>query len=68
MSDRFELEDNIMSIWSSVDDLDLIIKGLEKDLAKDEILDLLKGHKRLLELKIETVYMTMKDMITSGAM
>ena len=58
LDDRFSLEQSIMSVWSIVDDLDVIIDHVcESDkVSPDEIANLLIGLKALYQLKFEKTF------------
>ena len=64
MENRFDLEENIMSAWSSKEDIDLVLENvLEKDLTKDEIANALMGISSLHQMRCEKLFDTFTAMI-----
>lgn len=67
MTDRFDLEQEIMKCWNVTDDLDLVIDKFEElELSAkqyDEMLNLLLGIKTLYQAKFEKLFETFGNYI-----
>ena len=69
MSDIFKLEQEIMSCWGVVDDIDLLFKyfGDHKDFAgmkaehADKIMNLMIGLRELYSVKFDNMFSTFED-------
>jgi hypothetical protein len=60
MTDRFDLEQQIMHCWNIVDDLDHVI---DKVLDNEDVLNLLLGIKQLYQCKFEKLWKVFEDNI-----
>ena len=64
MSDRFDLEQQIMACWSVNSDIDTLCEGvLESDMTTDQIANTLLGMKQLYELKFDKMFRTFEQLI-----
>lgn len=67
MSNRFDLEEDIMSAWGIIEDLKTLSTGvMERDLDQDKIANILIGLEQLYELKFEKLWDTFEAMIRDG--
>lgn len=67
MVNRFDMESQIMAVWSMCEELDTLLEGvLEKDMSKDEISNALLGLRVMHHLKSEKLFDTFSEMITKG--
>ena len=62
MTDRFDLEQQIMSCWNIVDDLDFIIN----DNSDDTTMNIVLGMKSLYQKKFEKLFDTFEKCIRNG--
>ncbi len=62
--DRFTLEENIMSTWGLLDDLQLFLKNYD-NIDEDARLNILIGILQLGELKFATLWQTFETLVTS---
>lgn len=66
MSNRFDLEQQILDVWKVTDDIELVYKNtMDRDMSKDEIANVLLGIKSLYELKFNQLWDTFESCITS---
>lgn len=66
MKTRFDLEQEILHCWNVVDDIQLINENiLERDLTKDEIVNLLTGIHSLYQLKFQTLFETFESCLSN---
>jgi len=58
LSERFELEQQIMNCWSVVDDLDTLFEEVceNDEFTQDQISNILLGLKELYQLKFEKLF------------
>ena len=57
MTDRFDLEQDIMKCWNITDDIDLLYRNvLEKDLTTDDIANALLGMKTIYDMKFDEMF------------
>jgi uncharacterized protein YeeX (DUF496 family) len=67
MTDRFDLEQQIMACWNVTSDIDTLSEGvLESDMTTDQIANILLGMKQLYELKFDKMFRTFEAMIADG--
>jgi hypothetical protein len=67
MSNRFELEQEIMRCWNVTEDIDVLYRTvMEKDLTKDQIANALLGMKILYEMKFDEMFQTFEKLIAEG--
>src|SRR3990167_6302159 len=68
MSDRFDLEQQIMGCWNVTTDLDTLYEGvLESGMSTDQIANILLGMKQLYELKFDKCFKTFEKLIADGS-
>lgn len=66
MTDRFDLEQQILSCWNVVDDINLLYETvLERStpLTQDEMANVLLGMKELYQLKFEKLFSIFEHMV-----
>ena len=64
MTDRFDLEQHIMTCWNVTEDIDLLNKNvLEKDMSKDDISNFLLGLKTIYQCKFEELFDTFSELV-----
>ena len=64
MTDRFDLEQQIMACWNVTSDIDTLCEGvLESDMTTDQIANILLGMKQLYELKFDKMFRTFEQLI-----
>ena len=63
MSDIFDLEQNIMKCWSITDDLDLVIRKIEK-CNDDDTMNALIGLKSLYQEKFDILWENFEEVCT----
>jgi uncharacterized protein YeeX (DUF496 family) len=64
MSDRFDLEQQIMACWNITSDIDTLCEGvLESDMTTDQIANILLGMKQLYELRFDKMFRTFEQLI-----
>ncbi len=67
MTDRFDLEQQIMACWNVTSDIDTLCEGvLESDMTTDQIANILLGMKQLYELKFDKMFRTFEELIQDG--
>lgn len=67
MTDRFDLEQQIMACWNVTSDIDTLCEGvLESDMTTDQIANILLGMKQLYELKFDKLFNTFQQLIQDG--
>lgn len=67
MTDRFELEEQIMDCWRVTDDLDVIAeKSMEREITPDELANLMIGLKQLYSMKFERMFNTFEQLISEN--
>lgn len=61
MADRFELENDILSLTSVADDLDVLAQAImEHDPSEDDILNVIMGLSGVLRMKVDKTFDTFK--------
>lgn len=64
MTDRFDLEQNILTCWNVTSDVDLLYANvMEKDMTKDEIANMLLGIKSIYDMKFEKLWDTFENCV-----
>ena len=64
MSDRFDLEQQIMACWNITSDIDTLLEGvIESDMTPDQIANILLGMKQLYELKFDKLFNTFEQLM-----
>jgi len=67
MTDRFDLEQQIMACWNVTSDIDTLCEGvIESDMTTDQIANILLGMKQLYELKFDKLFRTFEELIREG--
>jgi hypothetical protein len=67
MTDRFDLEQNIMKCWNVTEDIQLLNKNvLEKDISVDDISNYLLGLKTIYDAKFEELFDNFSELIKNG--
>lgn len=67
MTDRFDLEQDIMKCWNVTDDINLVYKNvMENDMTTDDIANALLGLKTLYEMKFEELFRDFEVLISEG--
>lgn len=67
MTDRFDLEQDIMKCWNVTDDINLVYKNvMESDMTTDDIANALLGLKTLYEMKFEELFRDFEVLISEG--
>ncbi len=64
MSDRFDLEQQIMACWNVTSDIETLFEGVvESDMTTDQIANILLGMKQLYELKFDKLFNTFEQLM-----
>ena len=64
MTDRFDLEQNIMKCWNVTDDIDMVYSNvMDRDMSKDEIANALLGLQTLYNMKFEELWENFEQLI-----
>ena len=64
MSDRFDLEQQIMSCWNVVEDIKMVQQMTDlRHLSEDELANALLGLQTLYQMKFEVLFNTFEKMI-----
>lgn len=64
MNDKFQMEEQIMAVWSMCDELSLLAENiLENDMSRDDICNALVGLKVMHQLKSEKLFNTFEKLI-----
>jgi len=65
MSDRFDLEQNILSCWNVVDDINILYKNVcENDsLTKDDIANVLLGMRLIYNMRFDETFRNFEECI-----
>lgn len=64
MTDRFDLEQDIMKCWNITDDIDMLMENvMERDLSTDDIANALLGLKTLYNMKFEKMFSDFETLI-----
>jgi hypothetical protein len=68
MTDRFDLEQNIMRCWNVTEEIELLNKNvLEKDMSRDDISNFLLGLQTIYNAKFEELFDNFSELIQNGA-
>lgn len=66
MTDRFELEQQILRCWNITDDIELLYKNvLETDMTKDEIANFLLGLKTIYDAKFNEAFNLFETIVSN---
>ena len=66
MSNRFDLEQQMLQAWHVCDDLDLLYKNvMDRDMSKDEIANVLLGMKSLYDMKFNQLWDTFEKCLAN---
>ena len=64
MSDRFDLEQNILDCWKITDDINLLYKNvMEEELDKDKISNVLLGLQAIYSMRFEQLWETFETVV-----
>ncbi len=64
MSDRFDLEEQMLNCWNVTKDINVLTEGvMEKDLTKDQIANALMGLEQMYDLKFDKMWTTFTKLI-----
>jgi hypothetical protein len=64
MSDRFDLEQNILDCWKITDDINLLYKNvMEEELDKDKIANVLLGLQAIYSMRYEQLWETFETVV-----
>lgn len=64
MSDRFDLEEQMLNCWNVTKDINVLTEGvMEKDLTKDQIANALMGLEQMYDLKFDNMWTTFTKLI-----
>jgi uncharacterized protein YeeX (DUF496 family) len=67
MTNRFDLEQQIMACWNVTSDIDTLCEGvIESDMTTDQIANILLGMKQLYELKFDKMFRTFEELHREG--
>jgi hypothetical protein len=67
MTNRFDLEQQIMACWNVTSDIDTLCEGvIESDMTTDQIANILLGMKQLYELKFDKMFRTFEELTREG--
>ena len=65
MSDRFDLEQNILDCWKITDDVNLLYKNvMEEELDKDKISNILLGLQAIYSMRFEQLWETFENLVS----
>ena len=65
MSDRFDLEQNILDCWKITDDVNLLYKNvMEEELDKDKITNVLLGLQAIYSMRFEQLWETFENLVS----
>ncbi len=66
MSDRFDLEQNILDCWKITDDVNLLYKNvMEEELDKDKISNVLLGLQAIYSMRFEQLWSTFENLVSN---
>ena len=66
MSNRFDLEQQILDAWKITDEIGLVFENvMDKDLSKDELANVLLGLKSLYDLKFNRLWDTFEQCLSN---
>jgi hypothetical protein len=64
MTDRFDLEQQIMNCWHIIDDVKILNEYvLESDLTKDQISNALLGLEEIYQMKFDKLFRTFEELV-----
>lgn len=64
MTDRFDLEQDIMKCWNVTDDIDMLMENvMERDMSNDDIANALLGLKTLYNMKFEKMFADFETLV-----
>lgn len=63
---RFNFEQQLLSCWTGVDDIQYVIDALDSDASNDTLRDILVGIQTLLNMKHEKTFKMFEAGITEG--
>ena len=64
MSDRFDLEQQILQLWHVTDDLQLLYENvMDNDMSRDDIANALLGLKSIYNMKFAKCFSTFENMV-----
>lgn len=63
MSDRFDLEQQILACWNIVEDLELLRESMGREKSKDDLDNFVLSLKTIYEAKFEKLFGTFEKMI-----
>jgi hypothetical protein len=64
MTDRFELEQGILQMWNTKDDIELVVEQLlERDMSKDDMANMLIGLAKLHHMRSEKTFAIFEKMV-----
>lgn len=66
---RFDLEQDIISVWQSIDDIKILYENLlykQKEMTVDEVANALLGIHLLLNMKCEKLFSTFEEIVHNG--
>ena len=65
MSDRFDLEQNILDCWKITDDVNLLYKNvMEEELDKDIISNVVLGLQAIYSMRFEQLWETFENLVS----
>jgi bacterioferritin (cytochrome b1) len=68
MIDQFELEQKIMSVWGTSEDLTLIYEQMmEQDLSKDRVANMLLGLQGIHDLRSQALFDVYEKLLRGGS-
>ena len=68
MSDRFDLEQQIMKCWNVTEEIDLLYENVmeNENLTKDDIANFLLGINTIYELKFDKLFTMFEELVKEG--
>lgn len=67
MTDRFDLEQQILRAWHIVDDIELLMKNyMDTEMNKDQVANYLLGLSTIYNLKFEEIFETFETLLKRG--
>lgn len=67
MTNRFDLEQQLLECWHVTTDIDTIAEGISnQNLSNDEIVNTLNGIRTLYEIKFDILWSTFEQLVGSG--
>ena len=66
MSDRFDLEQNILDCWKITDDVNLLYKNvMNEEMDKDNISNVLLGLQAIYSMRFEQLWSTFENLVSN---